>query len=245
MNQIEIKSQAVEFGSRGLAPVETIRQILPEDKQWPPDPDAWTYYNTNSAWFESMNIYPKDCSSLEELVEKVDTWYAREVKDNIELLRQKKYRPVCSMFQYFWADPWACIYGSGVYDYYRRPYGCLESYKKSYLPLLVSFEWDMDPKYMGDLKRYRPGETLKGRLWIVNDTYQSYSGTLVWSVKGPSGKDVLNGSVKASIAEDSADTFAEMAETLPKEEGLYRMEIAYTGAKGELSSNFFEFEIGG
>jgi len=243
MNEIKIKSQAVEFGSRGLAPVETIRKILPKEKQWPHDPDAWTYYNTNPAWFESMNIYPQDCDSLEELVEKVDVWYAREVKDNIELLRQKKFSPVCSMFQYFWADPWPCIYGSGVYDYYRRPYGCLESYKKSYLPLLVSFEWDKDPKFMGDLKRYSPGETLRGRIWIVNDTYQSYEGTLDWSVAGPSGKVVMKGSVKAQIGEDAAKSVVEMNEAVPSEEGLYRMEILYSGAKGELSSNFFEFEV--
>jgi hypothetical protein len=96
---------------------------------------------------------------------------------------------------------------------------------------------------MGDLKRYSPGETFKGRLWIVNDTYEKYDGNLEWSVKGSSGREIMKGSVKAQIGEDAAKSFAEFNEALPSEEGLYRMEILYTGAKGELSSNWFEFEI--
>ncbi len=90
-----------------------------------------------------------------------------------------------------------------------------------------------------------PGETLKGRLWIVNDTYEAYDGTLQWRVTNRSGNVLVEGSVKAQIAEDCADTFAAIGEALPNEEGLYRMDILYSGAKGELASNFFDFEVAG
>jgi hypothetical protein len=96
---------------------------------------------------------------------------------------------------------------------------------------------------MGDLKSYKPGESFKGRLWIVNDTYESYEGDLQWSVKGPSGKEIIQGSINARIGEDAAESFAEFNDTLPDEPGLYRMDIRYVGSKGELSSNWFEFEI--
>ena len=50
------------------------------------------------------------------------------MKEQIEYLRQRKYRPVASMYHYYWSDP-CPIMGSGLLDYYRRPYQVYEAMK--------------------------------------------------------------------------------------------------------------------
>ena len=52
------------------------------------------------------------------------------------------------MYLYYWSD--ACpIIGSGLFDYYRRPYRAYESMKAVYTPVLVSLEWNKDPYIIG------------------------------------------------------------------------------------------------
>ncbi len=120
LNQVELPPQIVEFGAGSIPVQETLETFIPPDKLWPPDWDTWEYngFFYNLA-FNFAKVQMKD--SLEEFIDAYQAYEALVVKEQIEYLRQRKYRPVASMYHYYWSDP-CPIMGSGLLDYYRRPY---------------------------------------------------------------------------------------------------------------------------
>lgn len=240
--------QVVEYGTVALCPLETARQILKPEEQWPPDWDRWHYLNLDPLWLHLQGV---DCSalhSLEEAIEASQTWAARQIKESIEYLRQRKYHPTASMFQYFWSDPWPCLGGSGNLDYYRRPYKSYDIFGMVYTPVLVSIEWVKEGHYLGFEKTYEPGENLIARIWATNDRYQQYdAASLTWRIIGPAGNTLLEESRKLSLPEDSSQVVAEVNWAIPQAvSGVYRMEAELSQAGGELlSRNYFEFRVEG
>ncbi len=61
-------------------------------------------------------------NSLQEFIDNTQAYEAKVVKEQIEMLRQRKYDPVGSTYLYYWSD--ACpMIGSGLFDivYTRKP----------------------------------------------------------------------------------------------------------------------------
>ena len=96
-------------------------------------------------------------NSLEEFIDNSQSYAARNIKEQGEFCRQRKYTPVGSMYLYFFSDPCAVI-GSGLLDYFRRPYQkSYDVFKTIYTPVLVSLEWNKDPFIVGWQKTYNAG----------------------------------------------------------------------------------------
>jgi beta-mannosidase len=245
---LQLKPQIVEFGSGAMPPLETVKEILKPEEIWPPVWDRWFYLNVNPTWFKWQGIDIKSKSGIEELIEESQTWSARQIKESAEFLRQRKYKPVSSMFLYFWNDPWPCLFGSGLLDYYRRKYKSYDIYGMVYSPVLVSIEWVKDKHYVGFEKTYAPGENLIANVWVTNDLYEKYDDASVsWCIKGPDGEVLEEKSQNISILEDSSQIVENLFWPIPgNAEGRYRVEAAVKDRAGELlSNNYFEFKVEG
>ena len=170
LNRIALEPNIVEFGAGSIPVLETLKTFVPPDELWPPDWDTWElngfFYNLA---FGFAKVQIKD--SLEEFIESYQRYEALVVKEQIEYLRQRKYRPVTSMYHYYWSDP-CPIMGSGLLDYYRRPYEVYQAVKAVYAGVLISLEREASPYVIGREKLYKPGGSFRARVWVTNDHAQ-------------------------------------------------------------------------
>lgn len=238
--------QKVEYGTASLCPVETAREILKPEEQWPPDWDRWHYLNLDPNWLKLQGIDVEAMGSLEELIEASQVWGARQIKESVEYIRQRKYDPNASMFLYFWSDPWPCLSGSGLLDYYRREYKAYGIFGMVYSPVLVSVEWVKDKHVVGFEKVYRPGEEFVAKVWVTSDLDEPLPDVgLTWRIAWPDGAVTVQGERELSIPADSSQVVDEVRWVTPEDvEGLCRMEAEVKSGSGEvLSQNYFEFRV--
>ncbi|MCJ7751384.1 MAG: hypothetical protein MUQ65_09870, partial [Armatimonadetes bacterium] len=149
-------------------------------------------------------------------------------------------------FLYFWSDPWPCLGGSGLLDYYRRKYKAYDAFAIVYTPVLASIEWVKEKHVVGHQKWYEPGETFAARLWVTNDRDEGYEGAvLTWAIRDGAGAALQHGSEVADVPADSSQVVREVEWAVPGEAaGSYRMEVELRDREGmELSRNWFEFEV--
>jgi beta-mannosidase len=240
------KPQIVEYGTTHVAPLETAKKILKPEEQWPPNWNRWYYLNLSPRWVLSQGHNPDKMKGLEELVEASQTWSAREIKESIEYIRQRRFSPFTSMFLYFWNDPWPCLGGSGILDYYRRKYKAYDVYPYVYTPVMASIEWVKEPFIVGHEKVYEPGQPLMTKIWVTNDEENAYQeARLSWQVKAPNGEVLKQGGGTISVPADSSMVVETQTWQIPKgANGQYRKEVQLATAAGkELSRNYFEFRV--
>jgi beta-mannosidase len=150
------------------------------------------------------------------------------------------------MFQYFWSDPWPCLFGSGLLDYYREEYKAYGIYRLVYTPVLASVEWIKDRHIVGFPKTYRRGDSLEAQLWVTNDLPRSFEGaTLRWDLLGPGGAAISSSSRAIEIEADSSRVVERVFRGLSEDEpGAYRMRLLLQDRGGEkLSENYFDYEV--
>jgi beta-mannosidase len=221
-----------------------MEQIFKPEDLWPPNWDQWAYHNMRYTMFDWQELELK--SSLDDLIEDSQTFAARQIKESAEFFRQRKHNPIGSIFLYFWNDPWPCI-GSGLLDYYRRPYKSYHIYGMVFSPVLVSIEWIKDKHHLGFEKIYDPGETFTAKIWITNDLHEEYADAqLDWTLKDPDGKVVQNGTKTILIPPDESHVEARILWPIPSDaaKGDYRVEASVADRDGKtLSENYFVLKV--
>jgi beta-mannosidase len=244
IKKMKMEPNIVEFGCGALPVRETLTTFIPEDKLWPPDWDTWEYY----CLFYNITFNFSKISmgnTLDEFIENSQRYAARNIKEQAEYVRQRKYQPMGSMYLYFWNDPFAGI-GSGLLDYYRRPYQSYEVFKQIYTPILVSLEWNKEPYIVGWQKIYHPGDTFVGKLWITNDHLDPiYNVQLAWRLLDPMGAVIQQAQREIALPKDSSKITDHIVWPIPQDAvGTYRVEMSLTGQDGvQLSANDFEFVV--
>ncbi|HXF61662.1 MAG TPA: glycoside hydrolase family 2 TIM barrel-domain containing protein [Caldilineaceae bacterium] len=244
IKKMKMEPNIVEFGCGALPCRETLTSFIPADKLWPPDWDTWEYY----CLFYNITFNFSKISmgnSLDEFIENSQRYAARNIKEQAEYVRQRKYQPMGSMYLYFWNDPFPGI-GSGLLDYYRRPYRSYEVFQQIYTPVLVSLEWNKDPYYVGWQKVYHPGDTFVGKVWITNDHLEPiYNVQLAWRLLRADGDVIQQAQRQIALPADSSKITDHIVWPIPAgTQGLYRVEMCLTGQDGAtLSSNDFEFMV--
>ena len=160
------------------------------------------------------------------------------------MLRQRKYAPVGSMYLYYWSDPVAMI-GSGLLDYYRRPYQVYESMKSVYTPVLISFEWNADPYIIGRDKFFRPATDFTGKVWVTNDWDAVKDALIEWEiVENETGKSVCANSFRSNLDADSNVVIDHIAWPIPAgTSGAHTIKMKVTDATGVLSVNSTEIIV--
>jgi beta-mannosidase len=246
LDEVELPPQIVEFGAGSIPVRETLETFVPADKLWPPDWDTWEYHGFfyNLA-FGFAKVEMKD--TLEEFIESYQAYEALVVKEQIEYLRQRKYRPIASMFHYYWSDP-CPIMGSGLFDYYRRPYAVYEAMKGVYGRVLISLQRDVRPYVIGREKVYERGSTFGARVWVTNDHPQPIDDAHVsWELTAAdTGEVVGKNGFTTTIDADSADEIDRIAWKIPEHAraGAYRVDMKVVGFDGRtLSTNATDIAV--
>jgi beta-mannosidase len=238
LNRVELPPNIVEFGAGSIPARETLESFVPVDKLWPPDWDTWEYHGFfHNLAFGFAKVEMRD--SLDEFIDAYQGYEALVVKEQIEYLRQRKYRPIASMFHYYWSDP-CPIMGSGLFDYYRRPYRVYEAMKAVYGRVLISFERDADPYVIGREKVYERGASLTGRVWVTNDLEDPIVDAHVsWEiVHVDTGEVVSKNAITVTIPPDAAVEVDRIGWPIPAEvqAGSYRVSMDVLDAEGGLLS---------
>ena len=241
----KIPPNIVEFGSQSIPCRETLETFIPQDKLWPPDWDIWEYWGlfySNTFKFGKVELG----NSLDEFIENTQDYEAESVKDQIEFLRQKKYAPVSTMYLYYWSD--ACpMIGSGLLDYYRRPYKVYDYMQQVYTPVLVSAEPSMHPYCLGRKKRFQSGTAFSARVWLINDHYNVIEDAeLKWRVVDCETEKVLAGNrLRLEIPADSAEIPDHIILPLSAELIGHRCRVEMSVRTDEevLSENYMNFTV--
>jgi len=246
LDEVELPPHIVEFGAGSIPVAETLKTFVPKDKLWPPDWDTWEYHGFfYDLAFGFAKVQMKD--TLEEFIEAYQAYEALVVKEQIEYLRQHKYRPIASMFHYYWRDP-CPIMGSGLFDYYRRPYAVYEAVKAVYGRVLISLERDVTPYVIGREKVYDRGTTFDARVWITNDHPEPIEiASVSWELASADPGEVLNkGGATMTLAADSAEAVDRISWDIPEEAlpGPYRVTMSVVRSDGAtLSTNSMDFTV--
>ena len=246
VNDKIIPPHIVEFGNQSIPCLETLKTFIPEDKLWPPDWDTWEYnglFYSNTFKFGKVKLG----DSLEEFIENTQDYEANAVKEQIEFLRQRKYYPVSTMYLYYWSD--SCpIIGSGLLDYYRRPYKVYDYMQMVYTPVLISIEPYMHPYRLGREKVFEAGKTFTAKVWVVNDHYHKVNGAKIsWQVVDlTTDAAVAAHEFGLDLLADSCEVPDHIVLPLKKEYAGHDFKVlmSVTSMEGEiLSENFCNFKV--
>jgi len=246
LDEVELPPHIVEFGAGSIPVRETLETFIPADALWPPDWDTWEYHGFfYDLAFGFAKVEMKD--TLDEFIAAYQAYEALVVKEQVEYLRQRKYRPIASMFHYYWSDP-CPIMGSGLFDYDRRPYAVYEAMRKVYGRVLVSLERDVKPYVIGREKVYRPGGTFAGTVWVTNDHGKPFEDAEVsWQiVAADTGEVMTEHALTATLPADAAEAVDRIGWDVPAtaRPGAYRVEMRASAAGGEtLSANATEIIV--
>lgn len=246
LNEVELPPQIVEFGAGSIPVLETLKTFIPQDKLWPPDWDTWEYHG----FFYNLAFgfaKVKMTDSLEQFIEDYQRYEALVVKEQIEYLRQRKYRPIASMYHYYWSDP-CPIMGSGLLDYYRRPYQVYDAMKGVYARVLISLARDADPYIIGREKVYERGSSFLARVWVTNDfAHEIEDAQISWQLVSVDGGEVVDKSAStATLAADSVEMLDQIDWEIPStaRPGSYRVEMQVLESDGAvLSTNATEITV--
>ncbi|MBR6709887.1 MAG: hypothetical protein IKL84_09470, partial [Clostridia bacterium] len=158
-----------EFGMPGIASVEMLREIIPEDELFPIPEDrggSWKAHHAFFAWGqEAWMGYPTlekygDVSTLENLVETSQWLQYAGYKAIFEEARRQK--PYCSMaINWCWCEPWKCAVNNSLIAY----------------PAVKKSGWysvrDSLRDVVGTARMlrfdYTRGEQFSCELWLLND----------------------------------------------------------------------------
>ncbi len=245
ISSVELKPMIVEYGAAVVPGLESLKEMMSEKDIWPPNWDEWAL-RANSYDCTVPNTGINDIGdSIDELIEKSQSYMESNTKDVVEYLRQRKYNPVTTLYHYYWSESYPG-FGTGLVDYFRRPNRGFYAYKRANTPVLVSLEWLQQPRIVGKEKKYLPGEEFRARIWIVNDLYRDFNrATLDWSLSNSEGTRVLERSFLVDIASDSAAVFHRINWRISNSTAQkYLVQMKLTAVDGDvLSENDFEFTV--
>jgi beta-mannosidase len=244
LHTTDFQPNIVEFGAASIPCLETLKTFIPEDKLWPPHWDTWEYWGL---FYDLTFKFGKVemGNSLEEFINNTQEYEAKVVKEQIEALRQRKYQPVSSMYLYYWSDPTAMI-GSGLLDYYRRPYKVYDSMKAVYTQVLISLEWNADPYIIGRDKIYQKATDFVGKVWVTNDTAYLKDCAVSWKiVSAKTGKAEIEKSLISNLEADSSEIIDHIVWHIPADaEGTYTVKMKVLDSSGKvLSENYTDIIV--
>ncbi len=246
LNGVELPPQIVEFGAGSIPVLETLKTFISEDKLWPPHWDTWEYNGFfHNLAFNFAKVQMKD--TLEEFIDAYQSYEALVVKEQVEYLRRRKYRPIASMYHYYWSDP-CPIMGSGLFDYYRRPYKVYDAMKSVYSRVLVSLERNPTPYIIGREKVYEHGASFTGEVWVTNDYPEPIEHAHVsWELNCvETGEVVAKNGLTLTLLADSADPVDRIAWRIPEtaRPGTYRIAMKAVAPDGRtLSANATDIAV--
>jgi len=169
------KTAYTEFGMPGIAPVSTLKKIIPHDELFPPKRNtAWETHHAFGAWrnsswleIETLQRYFGEAGSLKEMVDNSQLLQAVGFKCIYEEARRQK--PYCSMaLNWCFNEPWPTAVNNSLVGYPNKIKPAFNAVSDACRPVLASgsfskFTWS-------------PGEELAIDCWILNDSPEKVDG---------------------------------------------------------------------
>ena len=161
-----------EFGMPSLAPVEVLKQIIPENELFPVEPtESWNLHNAFDAWQEdswlekpTIEKYFGKAKSLEELVEQSQSLQSIGYKAIFEEARRQK--PYCSMaMNWCLNEPWPNAANNNLITYPNHIKPAYYAVKESLRPVMASAAFQRFD--------YKSGEEIEIDLWLLNDSFEA------------------------------------------------------------------------
>jgi len=153
-----------------VPPVESIRQMLPEEHWWPID--SWWNYHTGGGPFRDIKIFTKALDarygrsgSLEEFARKAQVMAYEDHRAMFEAFGQNKYTST-GVIQWMLNNAWPSMIWH-LYDYYLRPGGSYFGAKKGCEPLHIQYSYD-DGSIVVVNALYQAFPGMKARAWVYN-----------------------------------------------------------------------------
>ena len=223
---------------------ETLKKIIPEDKLWPPDWDTWEYWGLfYNLMFNFGHVeIGQQPGRVHQQQPALSRRSASRSRSSSCASASMAPSALCSCTS---GTNRAPIIGSGLFDYYRRPYKAYEAMKAVYTPVLVSLEWNKEPYHLGWEKTGGPAIPSVGKLWVTNDHYQALDAELSWQLLNATTHEViLEGGKDVRLPEDSSATYSEIVWSVPRARGSYLINMRVTDKTGKaLSTNYFDFSV--
>jgi beta-mannosidase len=222
-----------ELGATSLPNYETLIQFMPD--QWPIKDHAeeWTWRRLQipeamKAWGEPGEM------SLKEYIPRTQAFVARLFQISIETMRRRKAEGASGILHFHAIDIWPSVTMAAI-DFNRVPTKTYDTVRRSFAPVAAIFEYDRD--------RWKPGETVRCKLWAVNDNWEAVPGAKVtWQVTGP-GSGLPQGARPVTLAADGVAAAGEVSFAATAE-GAYELRAGIVDAQGKtISENIFEFEV--
>ena len=232
-----------EFGAQALPGVDSLRQMLPPERLWPPDWKAWAFHDFQ--YDQTFNVAGIQMGqSLEEFVNNSQEYQARLLQYAIEHYRKARFRPITGLFQFMFVDCWPAITWS-VLDYWRRPKAGYAALQRAYQPVLVVIDHARDVEQCG--------ADMWINLSVVNDLPHAFPGARLhlW-LEDSAGHVVREAQITLDLPPDSVVDLTRDSDeqgkrwNLPMEGpvGWYRLCAEITAAEGTpISLNEQTFQV--
>jgi beta-mannosidase len=231
-----------EFGAQALPNLDTMKRMLPMEKLWPPDWEAWTYHDFQ--YDQTFNVAEiRTGDSLEEFVKNSQEYQYKLLKLAIESYRRDP--RMTGIFQFMFMDPWPSITWS-VIDYWRNPKKGYKALQIGFQPVLISFITGRDRFVEGARDAFIISDVV-----IINDLNQALPHTEVhlW-FEDEGGKPLIEETCVVDIpANDQIHVSTPMMKSrrwmLPKGvlAGRYTLHSEVIHEEGIISKNEQEFVV--
>ncbi|MFG0254948.1 MAG: sugar-binding domain-containing protein [Rhodopirellula sp. JB053] len=150
---------------------ESIRKFIPEKEVWPPGP-SWGYHwaDLDILRIHNYEVFgDQQTEGFERFVEATQIAQGVYFQYSGEHFRRMKPKnsgvSFCHLMLHTPDMKWAIV------DFYLQPKKSFEYVKRTFQPVLVSLQHDK--------RRWNPGETFEGQIWVVNDLFKDYPGCTV------------------------------------------------------------------
>lgn len=173
-----------EFGAQALPNIETMKRMLPTEKLWPPDWEAWTYHDFQ--YDQTFNVAEiRTGDSLEEFVKNSQEYQYKLLKLAVESYRRDP--RMTGIFQFMFMDPWPSITWS-VIDYWRNPKKGYKALQIGFQPVLIALLHGRDRFVEGARDAF-----LLEEIEIVNDLHRDFPCAVVhvW-LENEKGKSLID-----------------------------------------------------
>lgn len=228
-----------ELAISSCANVESIKKFIPEDELWPPGP-SWGYHwaDLDILRVHNFEVFGEQFTdSLEGFVEATQIAQGTYFQFALELYRRRKPKTSVICFcHYNMSTPgmkWSIV------DYYLQPKKSYYYVQKAFQPVLVSLEHDQ--------RRWLPGETFNGRIWVVNDLFNNYSNcTVEYKIMDDSKAVIKEHSVMiGDVVKDSSKNFFNISNKVEGSLGdkFYVEVVLKDGTGKKLSTNDYMFLV--
>jgi len=208
-----------------IPPIETLRQMLPEDHLWPVN--SWWDYHAGGGPFKDLKIFTTaldarygPSADVEELARKAQAMAYEGHRAMFEAFRRNKYTST-GVVQWMLNNAWPSMIWH-LYDWYLRPGGSYFGAKKANEPLHIQYSYD------------------DNSIVVVNAYYQSFPGVKAhaWVYN----TDMTEKFAKVATIDVGPDSSTRVI-TIPALDGLsstYFVRLALEDGSGKLvSSNFY------